>query len=153
MNRDIAGSLVFLALGGAGLYGALDLPFGSASVPGPAMQPVALSVLIIALALLHGARALRRRGAAATSRPAPRVAGGYRRVFLAVICLAIYVAAMGVIGFTLATFLCTWALYALAAEHPFGWQPPVAGAALTAATIILFSVLLDVRMPVGTLWN
>jgi hypothetical protein len=153
MNRDLVGSLVFLALGAAGLHGALDLPFGSASVPGPAMQPAALSILIMGLALVNGARALGRRGAAAASSDAPRDDGGYQRVALAVVCLALYVAVMGLIGFPLATFLCMWALYALAAEHPFSWRPPLASAVLTAVTVILFSVLLEVRTPAGTLWN
>jgi len=150
MNRDLIGSLAFLALGAAGLYWAHDLPFGTASVPGPAMQPVALSVLIMALSAVHGVRALRRRAAG----PAGSALGvGYRRVVLAVICLAVYVAVMSALGFALSTFLCMWALYALAAEHPRGWQPAVAAAVLTAATMFLFGVLLKVHTPAGTLWN
>jgi uncharacterized BrkB/YihY/UPF0761 family membrane protein len=151
MNRDLIGSLAFLALGAAGLYWARDLPFGTASVPGPAMQPVALSVLIMVLAAVHGVRALRLRASGAAAQPP--LGAGYRRVLLAVICLAVYVAAMGVLGFALSTFLCMWALYALAADHPLGWQPALAGAILTAATVLLFGVLLKVHTPAGTLWN
>jgi uncharacterized BrkB/YihY/UPF0761 family membrane protein len=151
MNRDLIGSLAFLALGAAGLYWAAELPFGTASVPGPAMQPVALSVLIMVLALVHGVRALRRRTAGVAD-AAPQ-GSGYRRVLLAVACLAVYVAVMGAVGFALSTFLCMWALYALAAEHPLGWRPALASAVLTGATIVLFSVLLEVRTPTGTLWH
>lgn len=153
MNRDLVGSLVFCALGGAGLYGALDLPFGSASVPGPAMQPAALSTLILGLAALQAVRALRKHEPRIARTDAAPDPAGYRRVGSAALCLAVYVWALGLVGFPIATFVCMWALYALAAEHPFGWRPPVASAILTAATVVLFGRLLDVRMPAGTLWQ
>ncbi|UCE31790.1 MAG: hypothetical protein JSW68_02250, partial [Burkholderiales bacterium] len=77
-GRELVGALVFLALGAAGLYWAVDLPFGDARLPGPAMLPSTLSALIIVFAAVHLARALRRMraGAGSAGGPAASVAAG-----------------------------------------------------------------------------
>ncbi len=173
MNRELTGGLVFLAVGAAGLFWATDLPFGNASLPGPAMLPSALSALMIAFAGMLALRALRRgagphsdaarsgpvdRGVggvadtlAAPSPPSPQA--GYRRVALAAALLAAYVPALRPLGFVGTTFVCMSALYAIADKQPFGLRPVISGAILTAATYVLFRVLLDVPLPEGTLWK
>jgi len=173
LNRELTGALVFVAVGAAGLFWAADLPFGNASLPGPAMLPTALSVLIVAIAAVQVLRAVRRgarpraadvgRGLADPGRdgardarfaPAPPPAlQGYRRVALAAALLAVYVPALRPLGFVVATFFCMSALYAIADERPFRLRPLVSGALLTAVTYLLFRILLGVPLPDGTLWK
>jgi hypothetical protein len=56
--QDLGAGVVFALIGLAGLYFGSDLAFGTASRMGPGYFPVLLSVLIIAIGLVVGARGL-----------------------------------------------------------------------------------------------
>ncbi len=61
--QDLGAGLVFLMIGGAGLYFGSDLTFGSSARMGPGYFPTLLSILIIAIGLaVGGARTDDRRG-------------------------------------------------------------------------------------------
>ncbi len=177
-RRDALGAIVFVVVGVAGLAGLRGLPFGSASSPGPAMLPSILSALIVALALVHLARALRAaarardehaRGArpagpAATDAKTPRAAAGQTdvvdsppagsrllRVALASLVIAAYVAAARPFGFVATTFVAMSALYAIGSGGRGAGRAILAGAVLTAATWLLFGLMLGVPLPRATL--
>ena len=56
--QDLGAGVVFMLIGLAGFYFGSDLAFGTASRMGPGYFPVLLSVLIIAIGLVVGARGL-----------------------------------------------------------------------------------------------
>ena len=187
-RRDALGAIVFVVVGVAGLAGLQGLPFGSASSPGPAMLPSILSALIVALALVHLARALRAaarargehaRGACpavpaanaaiatgaiatdamTTGAPAgqaevvdsPPAGSRLLRVALASLVIAAYVAAARPFGFVATTFVAMSALYAIGSGGRGVGRAILAGAVLTAATWLLFGLMLGVPLPRATL--
>lgn len=153
--RDLIGAAAFIAVGVAGLATLGELPFGSASLPGPAMLPSVLSALIIVLAAVHMVRALRgRTTAAAVIAPeagsdvaAPRAA--LLRVAGAVAIIGAWVLAARPLGFLAATALAMSALYALGGGRLA--RAVLAGVVLTVTTWVLFGVLLDVPLPRSSL--
>jgi hypothetical protein len=54
--QDLGAGLLFIAIGGAGVYFAQELAFGSARNMGPGYFPTLLSILIIAIGLIVAAR-------------------------------------------------------------------------------------------------
>lgn len=56
--QDLGAGLLFIAIGGLGLYLAKDLNFGSARSMGPGFFPTWLSGLVIALGIITAARSL-----------------------------------------------------------------------------------------------
>lgn len=154
--RDLIGGAAFIAVGAAGLLGLGDLPFGSSRLPGPAMLPTALSVLIIVLAAVHVVRAVRD-GAPVTAPAAAPTLGravGVRRAALlrvagAVVIIAAWVFAARPLGYPAATALAMSGLYALGGGGPV--RALLAGMVLMLATWLLFGVLLGVPLPSASL--
>jgi len=56
--QDLGAGLVFLAIGGAGLYFGNDLAFGTSARMGPGYFPTLLSIAITIIGLIVGARGL-----------------------------------------------------------------------------------------------
>jgi hypothetical protein len=135
-------ALGLVGLGGAYLWHAADLPAERADdVLGPATMPLALGAALIGLAALLGVTALRRRGADAEL---ARVSRGHLVVLLG---LVLYVAAVPLAGFTIAT-----ALF-LFLGACWGGQRVVPAGLFALGTVallyVIFEVVFRVALPRG----
>ena len=146
VRRDVAvivASLVFLALGGAFLWTAIKLDFGSMTMPGPGLSPtLAASFLVIlsSIMLVQGIIGLR-------LRTAVRIELGHRNSALAggllVAVAALFettgalITSFVLVGVLAATFTGRWLLALLFA------------AALSASVMFIFPRVLEVPLPVG----
>lgn len=151
--RDLAGAAVFLVIGALAIYLGGDLSVGQLKLPGPGAMPMLAGIAIVLLSLVLGARGW----ASLRSTGHPGGAGierwGYVRIGATVVLVGVYTAVLSWVGFFAGTVLLMTALFMLGAERPFGWGPPLAGVVVTAAAYVLFVTLLEVHLPVGSLWG
>jgi hypothetical protein len=151
--RDLVGGIVFLAVGGLTLYLARGLPLGQVRLPGPGALPTIAGVAITLLSLLLAWRGMKSlRAVTRSDGPAPDWQG-YSRIAAVAALIAVYTAVISWLGFFVSTALLMTVLFMLGVERPMRWGPPAAGLAATAAAYVLFVTLLDVRLPVGSLWG
>ena len=98
--QDLGAAVVFVVIGGAGLYFGQDLAFGSAARMGPGYFPTLLSGLIIAVGLVLGAKSLAVDG--------PPIEAIHLRPLLAILAaILVFGALIDRIGLALTTVLLT----------------------------------------------
>jgi len=137
----VAAALLLL-IGGAAVYGSVQLGIGTLTVPEPGFFPLlaALALTALSAALLVGDF---RRRPTESQVPSPM-----RPVLTAIIGLALYVAALGWLGYLLATVLLVSVLLAV-----FGIRQISAYALavplIAGGSYLLFHVLLSLPLPVG----
>lgn len=151
--RDLVGGGVFLVIGALAIYLGSDLAVGRLRLPGPGAMPMIAGIAIVLLSLALGARGLASLRPAARSNESVVERWGYVRIGATMVLIAAYTAVLPWLGFLAGTILLMTALFMLGSERPFGWGPPVAGVVVTGAAYVLFVTLLDVHLPVGSLWG
>jgi hypothetical protein len=152
LGRDGIAGLVCLAISLVCLYFSFGLPRLPLVPVGPGFYPQIVLVFMAALSVIMIAQDLASRRAA--PRGAPVVSrGGYRLVGLVFAVFGLYVAALPLLGYRIATALFVAAMQA-AIERPRdarGWAVLlVIAVAASAATYVVFDTYLTVLLPRGT---
>ncbi len=142
-RRDAAVAAAALTVGAAALYEASKLPFGTVHNPGQGFFPWWTSAVIVLLAVILLAQALRSRSSALREGP-----GRIAKVAALLAVLAGYTFLLEPLGYMLCTFLLV--LFMLRATDPQRWAVALAMAAITAAgTYVVFAMWLSVPLPRG----
>jgi hypothetical protein len=142
-------NLFWLALAVLAAVGAWRLEVGNLHSPGAGFLPFYAAILFGALAFVSLLQDLRE-----MTGPASEIWGGVRwiRWITMVASLFIYVAILDWLGFLLATFLLMLVLFRLL--EPYRWTNVILFSLLTMGSAYLFFVvLLDSRLPRGSLWG
>ena len=152
LGRDGIAGLVCLAISLVCLYFSFGLPRLPLVPVGPGFYPQIVLVFMAALSVIMIAQDVASRRAA--PRGAPAVSrGGYRLVGLVFAVFGLYVAALPLLGYRIATALFVAAMQA-AIERPRdarGWAVLlVIAVAASAATYVVFDTYLTVLLPRGT---
>lgn len=152
LDRNQIGGLVFAVLGAIGLWAAWGLPFGNARLPGPGAMPIVLSgaLVILSLALLFADRTVAPEDASAVDMPDK---WGELRIGATALLIMVYIAAIGLLGFFLDTFLLTFAMFMLGAPGFRILWPAIGGLASTVVAYGLFVFMLGVPLPAGSIWG
>ena len=142
-------NLCWLALAGLAVLGSWRLEVGSLHSPGAGFLPFYAAILFGALAFVSLLQDLKDMAG-----PASEIWGGVRwgRWLAMVASLFIYVAILDWLGFMLATFLLMLVLFRIL--EPYRWTTVILFSLLTMGSAYLFFVvLLDSRLPRGSLWG
>jgi hypothetical protein len=142
-------NLFWLVLAALAAAGAWQLGVGDLHSPGAGFLPFYAALLFGVLALVSLVQDLK-----AMSGPAAEIWGGVRwgRWIAMVASLFLYVAALEWLGFMLATFLLMLVLFRIL--EPYRWTTVLFFSLLTMGSAYLFFVvLLDSRLPGGSIWG
>jgi putative tricarboxylic transport membrane protein len=151
-RKELVAGLVLCAIAGLYLLAGRRYPLDSLVNPGPGVFPLAIGLLLLALAGMQVVRAvLRRPRATETARSGsgpPDAAMGLPAVMLA--ALVVYLLAMPWLGFQLSTLLLV--LVAAKLMGTPGWaRPAVLAAGVLLGCWLVFSLWLRVPLPRGAL--
>lgn len=133
VGQGLGAGLLFLAIGGAGLYFGRELAVGSAQEMGPGYAPLAISWGLIGLGLLALAKAM-----VSGSAPIERVS--VRAVFGIVAALGVFAATIATLGLVVAALLTVFT--ACLIEPKLRWLEVV----LLSAGVSFVSIVLFVRV-------
>lgn len=148
-NRDLAGSIFWMAVGGFFVIGALQQGLIRKDVPGPGFLPFFSGAALILISLLVFVPALRGKAEAKTGAFFPE-RDSLRKVGLALVALFAYVFALDYAGYVLTTFVFMYFTAQLMESK--GRRTSLVVAVLAAAlSYMLFVVFLDVQLPAGPL--
>jgi putative tricarboxylic transport membrane protein len=148
-NRDIVSSIIFMALGGLFVAGALQEGLMRRGVPGPGFLPFLSGLALMFVSLFILIPALVRREKAESSAFFPE-RDSLKKLLLALVALFAFGIAMEYVGYLLTTFL--FMLFMARLVEPKGWRTITLMALLTAVlSYVLFVVLLEVQLPKGLL--
>jgi putative tricarboxylic transport membrane protein len=148
-NRDIVSSIIFMALGGLFVAGALQEGLMRRGVPGPGFLPFLSGLALMFVSLFVLIPALVRREKAESSAFFPE-RDSLKKLLLALVALFAFGIAMEYVGYLLTTFL--FMLFMARLVEPKGWRTITLMALLTAVlSYVLFVVLLEVQLPKGLL--
>ncbi|MDC7785618.1 tripartite tricarboxylate transporter TctB family protein [Rhodoplanes sp. TEM] len=150
ISRDLVGGVVFLAVGLAVTWLALDLDLGNLRLVGPGAIPLAVGAGMVGLSVALIVRSLRSPSPAAGDEDPPDPWGRVR-VAAIVALMALFVFALPVVGFLIASFALMYVCFAIGLGRPFSVFALVAAAVTAVAAHVLFVMLLDVRLPAGLL--
>ncbi len=142
-------NLFWLALAVLATVGAWRLEVGTLHSPGAGFLPFYAAILFGVLAVVSLVQDLR-----ALAGPAAEIWGGVRwvRWITMVASLFVYVALLEWLGFAAATFLLMLVLFRIL--EPYRWTTVLFFSLLTMGSAYLFFVvLLDSRLPRGSLWG
>jgi putative tricarboxylic transport membrane protein len=145
-GRDTQSALFWMLIGAGVAYAGYDLELGTATEPGSGFMLFWVGLIMIGLAAIVLANALRTPSDAA---PAPIVAPG-RAVPLigVVVVLVVYAYVLGWLGFIVSTVLLL--IFLFKAIEPQRWSIAIGGAVVTAVlAYLLFSVYLGAQLPKG----
>jgi hypothetical protein len=146
-KRDLASSIIWMALGGLFEAGALQQGLMRRGVPGPGFLPLigGLALIFVSLFVLVPALKGKEKGESGGFFPEP---DSFRRLLFALGALFAFGIAMEYVGFLLTTFLFMLSMGRLI--EPKGWSTILLLALLTAVlSHLLFSVFLEVQLPKG----
>jgi hypothetical protein len=148
-NRDLVSSIVWMALGGLFVVGALQQGLMRKGVPGPGFLPFLSGLALIFVSLFVLIPALGQRGKAAGGDFFPEP-GSLRKLLSALAALFAFGVALEYAGYLITTFL--FMFFTARLIEPKGWRTTTLMALLTATlSYLLFVVLLEVRLPQGPL--
>jgi hypothetical protein len=137
--QDLGAGLVFLMIGGAGLYFGSDLTFGTSARMGPGYFPTLLSILIIAIGLAVGARGVTIAG--------PAIEPVALRPLVCIIAaILIFGSLIDHVGLALATLALT-ALAACARRDVQPGETALLGIGLSLFAVLVFVYLLGQPLP------
>jgi putative tricarboxylic transport membrane protein len=152
---DIVSGLLFVVLSGAIYVTALQLPAGRGNAPGPAFFPelMAIAGVVVGLAIcVRAIVALRARASLAPAgAPLPETAGDVARLALLLGVSVAYVVALRPVGFSAASALFL-ALSLLILGERRVLILLLVPAGLTGGVLFIFTSLLGLRLPAGTLF-
>jgi hypothetical protein len=144
-NRDLVSSIVWMALGGAFVAGALHLGLMRKGVPGPGFLPFlsGLALIIVSLFVLIPALVQKGKAEGGDFFPEP---GSLQKLLSALAALFAFGVALEYAGYLITTFL--FMLFIARLMEPKGWWTTTLIALLTAGlSYLLFVVLLEVQLP------
>ena len=148
-NRDLTSSIVWMALGGLFVVGALQQGLMRKGVPGPGFLPFFSGLALIFLSFIVLIPALGQRGKDEGGDFFPE-RGSFRKLLFAVIALFAFGFALDYGGYLLTTFL--FMFFIIRLMKPKGWRTTILLAFSTAAlSYLIFVVLLEVQLPRGIL--
>ena len=148
-NRDLVSSIVWMALGGLFVVGALQQGLMMKGVPGPGFLPffTGLALIFVSLFVLIPALGRKLVEAGSTIFPEP---GSFRKVVSAVAALLIFGVALEYVGYLLTTFLFMFFVSRLM-EPKRWWTTALLALSTSVLSYLLFVVLLEVQLPRGPL--
>jgi putative tricarboxylic transport membrane protein len=145
-NRDLVSSIIWMALGGLFVVGALQLGLTRRGVPGPGFLPFLTGLALIFVSLFVLIPALGRRKNAESSDFFPE-RDSFRKLLFVLVALFTFGIAMKYLGYLLTAFL-----FVALVMKPKGWRTTALLALVTAVvSYALFVVLLEVNLPKGLL--
>jgi putative tricarboxylic transport membrane protein len=148
-RRDLVSSIIWMALGGLFVVGALQNGLVRKGVPGPGFLPFFSGLALIFISLFVFFPALRQSGSDKKSAFFPE-RDSFRKMVLALGALFAFGIAMELGGYLLTTFL--FILFMARLMEPKSWRTTTLLALLTAVlSYTLFVVLLEVQLPKGLL--
>jgi putative tricarboxylic transport membrane protein len=148
-NRDLVSSIVWMALGGLFVAGALQQGLMRRGVPGPGFLPFFSGIVLIFISLFVLIPALRARETAEKKAFFPE-RDSFRKVLFALAALVAFGIAMEYAGFLITTFF--FMIFVTRIMEPKGWRLIIVLAFLTAVlSYLLFVILLEVQLPKGLL--
>jgi hypothetical protein len=148
-NRDLMSSIIWMALGGLFVVGALQQGLIRKGVPGPGFLPFLSGLALIFVSLFVLIPALGRREKDERSDFFPE-RDSLRKFLLALAALFAFGVALEYAGYLFTTFL--FMFFTARLMEPKGWRTTTLVALLTAVlSYLLFVVLLEVQLPKGLL--
>jgi putative tricarboxylic transport membrane protein len=148
-NRDLVSSIIWMALGGLFVVGALQQGLIRRGVPGPGFLPFIFGLALIFISLFVLIPALKQKEKDTGAGLFPE-RGSFRQLLLAVIALFAFGFAMEYLGYLLTTFF--FMFFVARLMEPKGWGTTTLLALSTAVgSYLLFVVLLEVQLPRGLL--
>ena len=148
-NRDLVSSMIWMALGGLFVAGALQQGLIRKGVPGPGFLPFLSGLALIFVSLFVLVPALGQREKDESDGFFPE-RDSLRKFLLALAALFAFGVALEYVGYLLTTFLFMFFMTRL--MEPKGWRTTTLLALLTAVlSYLLFVVLLEVQLPKGLL--
>jgi hypothetical protein len=154
----MAASLVLLAFGALTALLSLDLPLGTLRAPDSGFFPLALGLMLVALAVAHIAElrlASRTTGRTDQARPAIDTADqrtAVRRVVSFIGVVVIATALLEPLGYALVAFLLMCALLEILAVRP-RWLIAVIAVVTAGMCQMLFVHMLRIPLPAGWFWH
>ena len=149
-NRDLFSSLFWMGFGAVFLVSALKQGLIRRGIPGPGFVPFIVAVILISLSLMVFIPALgkKREGGQSTERPKffPEKDSS-KKIFLALIALFAYGAALEYGGYIVTTF--AFMLFMSRLIERIKWRKVFAIAFLTAVLSYLLFFALEVQLPQG----
>ncbi len=146
-NRYLMSSIVWMALGGLFVAGALQQGLMRRGVPGPGFLPFFSGIALIFISLFVLIPALRTRETAEKEAFFPE-RDSFRKILSALVALVAFGIVMEYAGFLITTFF--FMLFVTRIMEPKGWRLVAVLAFLTAVlSYLLFVVLLEVQLPKG----
>lgn len=149
-TREIAGSLAWMAFGVVFTVSALKQGLMMKGMPGPGFLPFLCGLALTGLGFFVLVPSLLRHSEAEADSADGGQPGGWKRVLAATALLVGFGIALEILGFALATFLFILAATRIMAS-PRWWVSLLTAAATSAASYLLFVVLLGVSLPTGPL--
>ncbi len=148
-QRDLVSSIIWMALGGLFVAGALQHGLMRKGVPGPGFLPFFSGLALIFFSLFVLIPALSRREKPGTAKFFPEP-DSFRKLLFALVALLAFGTALEYGGYLLTTFL--FMFFVARLMKPKGWRTTTIVALLTAVlSYMLFVVLLEVQLPKGPL--
>lgn len=148
-QRDLVSSIIWMALGGLFVIGALQNGLMRKGVPGPGFLPFFSGLALIFISFFVFIPALRQNGRDKKSAFFPE-RDSFRKLVLALAALFAFGIVMELGGYLLTTFL--FILFMARLMEPKSWRTTILLALLTAVlSYTLFVVLLEVQLPKGLL--
>jgi hypothetical protein len=153
--REILGGLMFLVVAGMALYWGRDLSLGQLRLPGPGAMPRFAAAAIAVLALTLVVRGIRN---SRVAQPSPgdqagTASGGQLRIAAAAALIGAFALTLSWAGFLVSTTVLASALFVLGAPRAAIWSSLAFGVCVAGSSYVLFVRLLDIRMPMGSLWG
>jgi putative tricarboxylic transport membrane protein len=148
-NRDLVSSIIWMALGGVFVVGALQQGLMRKDVPGPGFLPFlsGIALMVISLFVLIPALLKGKKDQGSDLFPTRQ---SFKKLLFAIAALFGFGIALEYLGYLLTTFLFMLSIARLI--EPKGWWTTTLVAFLTAAlSYLLFVVLLEVQLPKGPL--
>lgn len=151
---DFISGLLFVVLSGALFRAASLLPAGRGNVPGPGFFPELAAVAGMIVGALICARALwslRNKRSASGPTATPALAADWLRLLALIAACTGYVAAMRPVGFVISSILFLGMSLVILGERRL-LVLALLPVGLTAGVLIIFTYLLGLRLPPGTLF-
>ncbi len=148
MNAERAGSLFWLVLGAAAVYGSLDLGLGEMGQPGSGFLTFVAGCFVALMSVIVFVQSYR--SDPAKQRRVSELWQGvkWQRAILITVLIAIFIAVFETLGF----FICSFALLFVIMKWLEGldWKTSVLVPALTiVGTYLLFKTVLKISLPAG----
>ena len=148
-NRDLVSSIIWMAVGGLFVAGALQQGLMRKGVPGPGFLPFFSGLALIFVSLFVLIPTLTQREKKKNSDFFPE-RDSFRKLLFALVALFAFGIALEYVGYLLSTFLFMFFIVQLMESK--GWRTTGLLALLTAVlSYLLFVVLLEVQLPKGLL--